>query len=382
MSVQDKLQQFQARRDEIRMKRREFADYTNEFTDGVAKKQDTTDLEKAVAQLCHVFETTSGVFNEYNDQFVNDVQRKQDVSELTAAAEALRGDFEATDGQFDAYAHIFEQDVGAISDISELLDAIESLRASFADVENAFERYNATFDQTVVDFQGIVEDQRHAFDTYTESIQDDIQAIRTPAELLAGIEQMAASFTDSRDAFHAYATSDFVEQVSGFQAGTAAMRASYRDTDENFAAYTDRFYGISPEQSSPTESATGPSQSSTVSQDPHSTTEPDTNQSVAVDEQQTAEPEEEPNGDDEDSSTELGNSTSNNENTEPSADISGSVIDPIDAPDEHEDMIPCRICGEHYKAITEPHLQTHDYTITEYRDEFGEGVPLRPGEDE
>lgn len=362
------------------MKQREFADYTNEFTDGVANKQDTADLEEAVAQLCRVFGTTSGVFTEYTDQFVDDVQRKQDVSELTAAAEALRGDFEATDGQFNAYAHIFEQDVEAISDISELRDAIDSLRASFADVENAFERYNATFDQTVVDFREVVDDQRHAFDTYTESIRDDVQAIRTPAELLVGIEQMAASFTESRDVFHAYATSDFADQVSEFRAETDAVRASYRDTDENFAAYTDRFYGLSPEPRSSTEPTAEPSQSATDSQDSHSTTGADTDQSIVADEQRTAEPEEDPDEEDEDSSTTPGNSSSNDENTEASADESSPVTDPIDAPEDHEDMIPCRICGEHYKAITDPHLQTHDYTIAEYRDEFGEDVPLRPGE--
>lgn len=34
------------------------------------------------------------------------------------------------------------------------------------------------------------------------------------------------------------------------------------------------------------------------------------------------------------------------------------------------------MCGEYYQAITEPHLQTHDMTIQEYRDEYGEDVPF------
>jgi predicted transcriptional regulator len=46
-----------------------------------------------------------------------------------------------------------------------------------------------------------------------------------------------------------------------------------------------------------------------------------------------------------------------------------------------EDMIQCKVCGEYYHAITEPHLQTHDMTIQEYRGEYGEDVSLRP-EDE
>jgi predicted transcriptional regulator len=44
------------------------------------------------------------------------------------------------------------------------------------------------------------------------------------------------------------------------------------------------------------------------------------------------------------------------------------------------DKVECLVCGEHYNAITHPHLQTHDMTIEEYREEFGEDVPLRPDE--
>ncbi|ADQ68792.1 ROS/MUCR transcriptional regulator protein (plasmid) [Halogeometricum borinquense DSM 11551] len=46
--------------------------------------------------------------------------------------------------------------------------------------------------------------------------------------------------------------------------------------------------------------------------------------------------------------------------------------------DAPEGMIQCLVCGEYYQAITEPHLQTHDMTIQEYREEYGEDMPLRP----
>lgn len=69
-------------------------------------------------------------------------------------------------------------------------------------------------------------------------------------------------------------------------------------------------------------------------------------------------------------------------------DVSGGVSDeateettageiPDDVP---EDKVACRVCGDVYNAITHPHLQTHDMTIAEYREEFGEDVPLRPDE--
>ncbi|ESS11772.1 MAG: hypothetical protein A07HR60_01831 [uncultured archaeon A07HR60] len=41
-------------------------------------------------------------------------------------------------------------------------------------------------------------------------------------------------------------------------------------------------------------------------------------------------------------------------------------------------MVQCNVCDEYYQAITQPHLQTHDMTIQDYREEYGEDVPLRP----
>jgi hypothetical protein len=47
-----------------------------------------------------------------------------------------------------------------------------------------------------------------------------------------------------------------------------------------------------------------------------------------------------------------------------------------------DDEVVCRVCGDSFAAITHPHLQTHDMTIAEYREEFGEDVSLRPEEEE
>lgn len=42
--------------------------------------------------------------------------------------------------------------------------------------------------------------------------------------------------------------------------------------------------------------------------------------------------------------------------------------------------VTCRVCGDSFAAITHPHLQTHDMTISEYRAEYGDDVLLRPDE--
>lgn len=53
--------------------------------------------------------------------------------------------------------------------------------------------------------------------------------------------------------------------------------------------------------------------------------------------------------------------------------------DPSDASDEAPaGKVECRVCGGYYKAITHPHLQTHDMTVEEYRERFGQDAPLRP----
>lgn len=56
--------------------------------------------------------------------------------------------------------------------------------------------------------------------------------------------------------------------------------------------------------------------------------------------------------------------------------------DDATADDEiHEDVVECRVCGEYYQAITESHLQTHDMSMQEYRDEHGPDANIYPGEE-
>ena len=52
-----------------------------------------------------------------------------------------------------------------------------------------------------------------------------------------------------------------------------------------------------------------------------------------------------------------------------------------DGDDVHEDMVACQVCGEYYQAITESHLQTHDMSMQEYKDEHGPDATIYPGEE-
>lgn len=38
--------------------------------------------------------------------------------------------------------------------------------------------------------------------------------------------------------------------------------------------------------------------------------------------------------------------------------------------------VRCQVCGERFEGITYAHLKSHGLTVEEYRDEFGEDVPL------
>lgn len=55
----------------------------------------------------------------------------------------------------------------------------------------------------------------------------------------------------------------------------------------------------------------------------------------------------------------------------------GANVDPASALTETGNSdVRCRVCGNTYGAITYAHLQTHDMTVEEYRDQFGADVPM------
>lgn len=55
----------------------------------------------------------------------------------------------------------------------------------------------------------------------------------------------------------------------------------------------------------------------------------------------------------------------------------GENVDPANALTETGDSdVQCRVCGNTYDAITYSHLQTHEMTVEEYREQFGADVPM------
>lgn len=61
---------------------------------------------------------------------------------------------------------------------------------------------------------------------------------------------------------------------------------------------------------------------------------------------------------------------------------SNSTADTSTEAAPEDGKVRCRLCNETFAAITHSHLQTHEMSVTEYRTEFGEDVPLRPDQDE
>ena len=55
----------------------------------------------------------------------------------------------------------------------------------------------------------------------------------------------------------------------------------------------------------------------------------------------------------------------------------GGNVDPAKTPTETGNSdVRCQVCGTSYGAITYSHLQTHEMTVEEYREEFGADVPM------
>ncbi|MFQ3294841.1 MAG: hypothetical protein ACI8VE_001922, partial [Natrialbaceae archaeon] len=151
----------------------------------------------------------------------------------------------------------------------------------------------------------------------------------------------------------------FLDAVDEFVEETDASRAA-------FEAYVRTFYGFEA-----AETSTGP--------DAEEETEEEADD-------EAADPAEE-ESEDTDEAAEPAEEESDEPETESETSFGGSVDDfqaesEPEEPDEGpEDMVECRVCGEYYQAITEPHLRTHDMTIDEYREEYGDDVPLRPDEE-
>lgn len=374
MSVQDKLTGFQAHRDEVRSKRREFEAYADEFDAASARKGDTTDLQAAISELRQEFATTRGVFDEYNKRFTDRVKQTEDISALLAAADQLEAGFESIDDRFNSYLNLFRDDVEDLSDITEFQDEIEGLRAALVSIPRIFDEYRHAFEADLNRFHDAIKESRRAFEAtqqdfqvYSEEIQSDIEALRNPTDFLESIDQMQASVASREASFQTYATGAFQGQLSAFTTAVADTRDSYDETERRFAAYIGEFHGSGQLADTTTET-----------EEPEPDSEPSSSEKeIAIDSTVDAEPEVGFVEKATDKSAPTSETATAGDS--PTTDDASSTGD-ADAESQPNDMISCEVCGEYYKAITEPHLQTHGMTIDDYREEFGEDAPLRPGD--
>ena len=365
MSVRDKLEDMDETRETFEDTRDEFHQYTRSFAAGVERKRDVSELEAAAAdfradigQTQASFETygrafqadvdarrgeigqVRDAFSAFGDEFAADVAAIRDVSALHAAISELRSEMNATGEAFGAYATEFAADVDAIRDVTALLNATEEQRAAFAAEAESFTAYADAFESDVAGREAGIDAVADAFDAYTAE-------------------------------FHSEDVQDLLDAISALCNDIETLQSEFDATEATFAAYVSTFYGAA--ETSTAEAPAGKQ----VSDD--DATAPDGPIDIPV---ETNDPESAPASDDE-TGTSIANETDDNSSpptraatsTESDGDGSHSAGDDEVEP---EDGVECLECGEYYQAITDSHLRTHDMTLDEYRDEYGDDVPLRP----
>jgi chromosome segregation ATPase len=379
MSVRDKIDEMTEKKRTFSETTREFEAYAVAFSDDVETKQDISHLVEGIEALQEEMRGTNESFNGYNETFLTDIARfnadvdeqreamyevvtlfneytdvfaadvikKQDVSDLLDAVEAFRNEIAATESAFDDYESEFASDVAAIQDVSGLLAAINMLQSEFAAAEDEFIKYAATFERNVDSFHESVAEQREAFAAASDA------------------------FAEYREEFNEVEVQALLDAVVAFRAEIDNVSEEFKTTEDTFATFVREFYG---------QTDTG-DQLSHKEDDLESKRE---DGSKAAPEEPDAEPEEsgppaespaiEPSPEAEDVDDEP-LKTADDEPEDAETSVNDDTTIDVETPG---DMVECLVCGEYYQAITEPHLQTHDMTIQEYRDEYGDDVQLRP----
>lgn len=427
MSVQKKYDRIQAARVQFNDKQRKFEAYAEAFATDVTDKQDVTERVAARESLVEAMEATDDEFAAYSDTFNDDlarlhedieaetalfkqvadrfdayasvfeadVKKKQDVTHLLEAIDDLSVDMAATEDVFVSYSEVFADDVTTMQDISALQNAIVALQEAFKNVTASFEAYSTAFNTDVAGFHEAVADQRDAFTQATEVFESYSAAFDTG---VTGFHESVAdqrnAFTQTADAFDAYerefheeGVQSVLDAITAFQETIEAFRTEFDLTKAEFAAYTQEFYGIDnmatvsksvDDAEDESESADNVAIEAEATGQDESVAEDSIPIDVSTDESPAAGVEA-----NEDPGEAGGVTTESEEDAEPTEDkiietdhSDSTGVDPV-----ADGLVQCLICGEYYQAITEPHLQTHDMTIQDYRDEYGEDVPLRPDDD-
>lgn len=392
MSVRDKIEEMTEAKKEFSETEREFEAYAAEFDDDIEAKRDVSYLVEGTEALREemkganesfdAYSEAFGIeidrlnaeaderrdaiydvvklFDDYADVFATDVAKKQDVSDLLNAVEAFQAELAATEDAFDAHGSEFAIAVAAIQDVSDLLAAIQTLRPEFAAVENEFDEYAETFEGDVGSFHESVAEQRKAFETASDA------------------------FAEYRDEFREVEVQALLDAVVAFRAEIDNVRAEFETTEDAFAAFGREFYRQSDtgEQLPPEEAEVDPEREDKAEanlEEPDAETEKNKSPAEAPESESSPESVTIEVGSESPETAEADDEQPEAADDEPEATETAEANgDTTVEAETADDMVECLICGEYYQAITEPHLQTHDMTIQEYRDEYGEDVQLRP----
>lgn len=308
--------------------------------------------EKIVA-MNDEFARASDGFDQYTEEFRDDVKAKQEVAVAFAdEVRATRAAFERTATVFQTYATAFEDDVVTRRDAATAF-------------EEEIERTRRAFEETLDEFEAYAE----AFTGDVGAKQERVAAFRDECDA------MLAAFDASLEEFEAYAEAferDVEETrsaVGPLREGIEEMSERYEQAGRELAQAVSEFYGYD----DGVEGAESADDTNVAAGERDGTTE---TRSAAGDtgraEADLGEPfaERVEHGE--------GSTDSTDADEEPvTEEVSGA-----DAEDSTpNDMVACLVCGEYYQAITESHLQTHDMSMAAYKEEFGEDVPLYPGEE-
>ncbi|MFB6167700.1 MAG: MucR family transcriptional regulator [Haloferacaceae archaeon] len=251
-----------------------------------------------------------------------------------------REEFARAQAGFDQYADGFWSDVQEKRRHAEAFgDEAAELRSAFERVLTAFDEYAAAFEDDVAarhDAAGALREEMAAtrdafaaalaeFDAYAERFDRAVDAKRRAAT------RFREEATATRDAFEGFAEAfdaDVEERrraVETLLDAVEALRAEYDQAAESLSEAVVEFYGYE-------EPAADDAGASSSDEAPTAETVPESDDATADDEIQ-------------------------------------------------EDMVGCQVCGEYYQAITESHLQTHDMSMQEYKDEYGPDATIYPGEE-
>ncbi len=290
--------------------------------------------------------------NQYTEQFWGDVRDKQQLA-VTFREEMsdMESTFEQALAAFDAYAAEFE------SDVATKQDAATAFREEIEATRDAFETMLVEFEAYTEDFEDDVGAKQQRVDEFREEVAATHAAF---AEALGDFEEFARAFDQD--------VQEKQQDVEAFLETVEEVRAAYEQASDEFSRAVVEFYGYEEEPAHTATATTAGSVTDDESVSESSTTDGHDPADADADETERA---------DDGVDIPVGDSELPTINDQ----LTGEDAESQDSGGAPEDMVKCLTCGEYYQAITESHLQTHELSMEEYKEEHGPDVALFPGEE-